>query len=369
MNPYLFTSNKKINLTQYLPDYIQRSEDIEIVEYIKVYEDYMNNMYKGEPGVVYDYTQVDDIDITFANESFYVQNVSIINDPLTNEEIEIWNNTQGNTATYIQNVSARQQAEIPEVDTPLGTTYIWSSTVTPGENIGILEMIHRLIDLVDGTMVPDHILYETQNQLGYDKSTQLMNYNNYGNNPSLRYYDPEAYADNPDDLVSERIRFMTDSLPQWYTQKLTNRGLKILLFAVNIIGNVATEYTKNYSTNPIDWDNIDLKISSTTGEGSRNIIYEDYGEFLAGSQPGEDRAEWYPTPHFNIWIDLNATSQYVDYDVLFGNGQNSLSNILANTRPINTVYEGIISLFSTRNQYYYNYIQYESATIHSYCEV
>jgi len=369
MNPYLFTSNKKINMLQYLPSYIRTTENIELDIYLKVYEDYMNNMYTATPGVNYDYEQVDNIDIFLDTESFYVKNVSQFNDKITNEPITIWNNSSNTIHGIIQNVSAREPTPIPPLDTPLGTQFIWSSTVNTGTTISMLEMIHRIIDLVDGTMVPDKLLYLTQNQLGYDKASQLMNYNNFGDNPNLTYYDQEAYANNPLDIVTERIRFMTDSLPQWYTQKLTNRGLKILLFAANIIGNVATEYTKNYSTTQKDWDNIDLQISTVSGENGRNIIYEDFQEFIDSQQPDENRLEWYPTPHFSIWIDLNATSQYVDYDVLFGNGQNSLSNILSNTRPINTVYEGLISLFSTRNQYYYNYIQYESVTIHSYGEL
>lgn len=360
MNPYLFTTNKKLDLQQYLPEYIRTTDGIQLDAFLQVFEDYLNNMYEGNKSINYEYTEVQDIDQFIGSESFYIQNTSEVVDG--DEPIEVWRNDAGPIAAVIQNVSDQVPEPIPELDFPLGRTFIWESEVVGDGKIGILEKIHRIINLVDGTMVPDKLMYQTANQLGYDQNTQLLNYNNFGQNPWDYFYAGDEYlaSDQPDDLINERIKFMIDNLPQWYTQKVTRRGLKILLFAANIIGNVASEYTKNYSTNLKDWSNIDLAVSDTIGDGGRNVIFEDFESFLAGQQPGENRKEWYPSPHFNIWIDLNATSQAVDYEILFGESENSLSNIMHNTRPVNTVYEGLISVYTTRNQYYYNYVQWES---------
>jgi hypothetical protein len=365
MNPFIFRSNKKIDITQYLPEYIRTSPSINLTSYMEVYEDYLNGMYEGTPSVEYDYTEVDDIDVFISEDSLYIQNVSNIIDDDTGDYVPVWNNVSNDSVVNIQNVSGIPSSEVEELSIPLGTKYVWSANIVGDGRISILEKIHRLIDLIDGTMVPDELIYEVANQVGYDKSTQLLNYNNYGNEPSLQYYSPETYLGIEDDFVNEKVRFIVDSLPQWYSQKITRRGLKIILFASNIIGNVATEYTKNYSTKLVDWDNINLRISDTTDENGRNIIEEDFEEFLKTDRVGDNKNEWYPTSHFNVWIDLNATSQYIDYDVLFGSGDNSISKILTETRPVNTVYEGLISLFRTRNQYYYNLIQYESVTNHS----
>lgn len=181
-----FGSNRRINLTSFLPEQKQQEE---IYDFVKFFEDFLNEMYAGLHGFETTETQIG-------------QNESKLAFSYDN-----------------QNLSASPK-------------------------ISILEKIHRLSELHDPDLIDIDYIQFFAEHMGYRIDID-RNEIGFG---FLNSSAPCSASDN-----QKYLRFMVRNLPNWYKIKTTNDMIKIMLYSFGLVADIYNHYTKDYGEDSKNW--------------------------------------------------------------------------------------------------------------------
>ena len=171
-------------------------------------------------------------------------------------------------------------------------------------NYGILKKIEQIGDLHDPQLMDTEYLQFYANFLGYDLTLNRGEIGNITNETATdgKYIDDEE--------SKKYLRFVVENLPNWYKIKSTRNAVKIMLFSFGIIGDLFTQFSNDYDKN---W-----------------IRDREDDESSIGTQIP---SEYYPTPHFQLAINLRETSPPWLQNL------GVILNAVDSIRPINTVFE------------------------------
>jgi hypothetical protein len=172
------------------------------------------------------------------------------------------------------------------------------SSATP--KYSILEKINRLTELHDPTYMDEEYLQFFANYLGYNVNI------NYAELGTLSEFNNDTGCSDVD--KNKYLRFVIENLPNWYKIKTTKNAVRIMLYSFGIIGDIIDLYTKG-----------------------KYVDFKDENDPLLTS-------EYYPSPHFAIVVDLDAsvTSYSFDYEK-----RDKIIRAIESIKPINTVFEKI----------------------------
>lgn len=189
---------KNINLTKFLPDYLQETDIFILTQF---FEDFLNTMYSGLCG-------------------FQI----------------IESATSATSATTLQYA-------VP------------SQNLSEDPRISILEKIKRLTDFHDPDLIDAQYLQFFADYLGYNVKITRNEIGGFGTfdvgNTVCSAADSEKY-----------LRFTISELPHWYKIKTTRDMIRVMLYSFGLIGDIIQYYTKNYSPIFSEWKadyNDDLK--------------------------------------------------------------------------------------------------------------
>lgn len=255
--------SKTINLTNFLPEYLQETDIFDLTEF---FEKFLNDMYAGESGYLY-------------NETVSAEDANV------------------STITYTapDNISA---------DTP---TY------------SILEKIKRLTELHDIDLIDADYIQFFAKYLGYNVDINRNEIGGFGS------FDIGSTVCSASD--SERyLRFVVSELPHWYKIKTTRDMVRVILYSFGLIGDIMQYYTKPISQGGYD----------------ENFVFwkPDLDDKLTGIP-----ADWFPTPHYSIKVDLDANFEQSQdtaniLNLLMTQGDKMIRAI-ESIRPINTVFHNL----------------------------
>lgn len=178
-----------------------------------------------------------------------------------------------------------------------------------GCNIGVIEKTMRLRNLHDVDSIEMSYLPYLANMLDYDiglSKEELLEYN----------ASREGYNDNTEEYVNKILRFVVANLPNTYNIKTTRNSIKILLLSFGIIGNVIETYTTDYKDDWIENNYVDGYVDPTIP------------------------ADYYPTPHISIGIDIKNTPLE-----LLTQPNNSIARMIdavESIRPTNVVFDSVV---------------------------
>lgn len=174
--------------------------------------------------------------------------------------------------------------------------------------LSILEKINRLTELHDPELVDIEYIQFFANYLGYNVD---LSRGELGILTDQDSNDPAVQQD-----VKRYLRFVVSNLPNWYRIKSTRNAIKVMLFSFGLIGDILQRFTKDYKEdNGTNWLTYREDIDSI------NSIPSDY----------------YPTPHFSILVDLDASVT----DISFSETRLNVVKAINSIRPVNTVFTGI----------------------------
>lgn len=183
--------------------------------------------------------------------------------------------------------------------------------------ISILEKIKRIRDLQDMDLIDvDNIEYLAGN-MGYDVDVDRSELGNLatGSTTQCSATDQEKY-----------LRFMIRNLPTWYKIKTTRNAIKIMLYSFGMIGDISQYYTDSYLPD------------SEGGKWRTSDI--DQETYLLSDIP----KDFYPTPHFIIWVNLNKSNTNLSWEY---DKRNKMINSIQSIRPANTVFRNLGGYIST----------------------
>ncbi len=141
-------------------------------------------------------------------------------------------------------------------------------TQLDGSKLTILEKVKKLTQMHDPDLIDYEYLQFFANYIGYNIGITK---------DILSQINGE---DENSDNVNKQIRQIVRELPNWYKIKSTRDAIRVMLYSFGIIGNMRQYYTNDYS-------NFIVNSASAIGEVSDNVTNDSY-----------------PTPHFEIQIDL-----------------------------------------------------------------
>ena len=370
--PIRFGTGRKIDLINFLPDYLKETETSDL---LKFFEDYLNELFDGLEGMtqtetlqstsassltnlkvgsVHNITWTDIIDtsavniqLTTDNEatwSYIISSVfnddtyevynsyswTVLNIPSTQCKFKITSNTDSNVYAIsdlfeISNTNSTSNATVIKYNTPENITT---------NKISILEKINRLTETHDPDLIDlDYIQYFANN-LGYNVNI------NRGELGTIATTDFGVCSGTN---VDKYLRFVIRELPNWYKIKTTRNAVKVMLYSFGLIGDISQYFADKYST-------------------SGNWVAPDYSmESESLSNISNDK---FPTPHFIIWIDLNQSTSDLSFDF---NNRNQIINAVESIKPINTVFRNlgayfrdIINLYVGINTRFMRYIKVEN---------
>ena len=170
------------------------------------------------------------------------------------------------------------------------------------KNDSILRKIEKIADFNDPTAIDLEYISFFAKKLGYSVN---LNRNEIGLFLTSGASTYEELTPDELEVANQYLRFVVTNLPNWYKIKTTENAVKVMLYSYGIIGQLSSLFTNDYNNNWVSKESIPLK------------------------------ANYYPTPHFNILIDLESSN----YDWL--NNLDSVINAIDSIRPINTVFEKI----------------------------
>jgi hypothetical protein len=171
-------------------------------------------------------------------------------------------------------------------------------------NYGILKKIEQIGDLHDPQLMDSEYLQFYANFLGYDLTLNRGEIGNITNEVAA----DGTYID--DEESKKYLRFVVENLPNWYKIKSTRNAVKIMLFSFGIIGDLFTLFSNDYDKKWI-----------SDREDDRSSV---------GTQLP---SEYYPTPHFQLAINLRRTAP------TWLQNLGPILNAIDSIRPINTVFE------------------------------
>lgn len=194
-------------------------------------------------------------------------------------------------------------------DTPITPDISYLSYETPSTNdMSIVEKIKRLPELHDPELIDiEHIQY-LANTVGYDVNI---------NRGEIGTYLNDEIGELSGSNLEKYLRFIVLSLPHWYKAKTTENAIKFLLYSFGIIADISYYYTDSYlpESQGGKWRVSDYTMLKQTVEDLPN--------------------NFYPTPHFIIWQDLDLSESELQWDL---NKREQIINAINSVRPINTVF-------------------------------
>lgn len=183
------------------------------------------------------------------------------------------------------------------------------SEFVESNKISMVEKIKRLADLKDPDVMDNRFLSHFASNLGYDVN---INRSELGNlalaNDSSADVNAEADA---------YMRFAIRNLPLWYKIKTTRNSLKMMLYSFGMVGDISSYYTNNYLPEK---------------DGGRWIV-PDYS--MTNDSLVNVPDEFYPTPHFAVWVDLDVSENALSWEYA---KRNQIVSAIESVKPVNTVF-------------------------------
>jgi hypothetical protein len=293
-----FGMNKFINLVNFLPQYLKKTET---EEFLKFFEDFLNTMYEGLPGYIVDETELDVTRDTIPPVSAYNFKSYIFS---ANEISATQEYTSANNVGQIEFISSAGMDNILIPMLSANNEYL-------EQRISILEKVHRIAELQDPDLIDLEYIQFFAKNLGYDVNINRNEIGTNMGNISTLYQDTEVPICSGVD-ENKYIRFVVSNLPTWYKIKSTRNAVKVMLYSFGLIGDLVEYYTNDYKNNwQIDYD------------GDVSII----------------NSNFYPTPHFAIVIDIDASYNSISFD---WEKRQKIIKSIEDLRPINTVFERLV---------------------------
>lgn len=350
---------RNINLVDMLPDNLYKTDTY---TFISVFEDYWNNMYRGECGFELSSSIIDVVEC--ASSSC----LSAINNTYEHIQYESTTNEVNTPSTNVANIFVNNTCEIFK------------------ENISVLEKINRLTELFDPDLIPIELIQFYASNLGYDVGLSRENVG-------------LDFSNTEDNIINQKkyLRFMIKNLPTWYEVKTTRNSVKMMLYSFGLVGDIVYYFTKNYLDPKTgiglytleyggqDVDNYGMR-DNVYRHSNSNITYKelqklkcnlsewekfkknknDFSNILIDINNGgkfdwiltdidktstkEDISnipnEYFSTPHFRLWFDIQES-------IVNGNltidlkRQKLISDAINAIKPINTVFEGVTGVYRT----------------------
>jgi len=242
INELKFGEDRYINLVNYLPEYV-RGTDTETI--VQEFEDYLNNMYTGQRNYTWDENE---LEVTVYNTPSTKQwtscnDISGCDVPCDGDCTNYASSAVENQYSFVGSTSAGVPIEIIPT-TPadsVGEVFINNMCNIKSDKISILDKIFRLTELFDPDLIPENLIQNYAENLGYSAGINR-----------------EIIGDNRDDdakSIEQRryLRFMVRNLPNWYQIKSSKPSIKIMMYSFGLLGDFVYYYTKCYSdsiTNP-----------------------------------------------------------------------------------------------------------------------
>jgi len=295
---------------------------------------------------------------------------------------------------YEVDSSAAATADKNLVNFAEANEYLSSDLVerTYNESISVLEKIYKLGNLKDPSLIDFEYITYFADHIGYDMKLNLFHFENNvatmakynemidqieadrtasGNYVALTDDEREAIynmlvneaASSPiNDMVADeydldreildevktqfiemQVRALIENLPYWYKIKGTDDSLKILLYSFGLIADIHNYYTKDYEPNRQNWEVADVFYNTSkvkTNVNKVNALTEDFSNIPD---------DWYPTPHFSVKFDYNATWANSGKTGVLSNMEKfgSMVEAIHASKPINTVFKGLSGIFRT----------------------
>jgi hypothetical protein len=321
------------------------------------------------------------------------------NEPIDVQAVSETNNSgalsYNKTGMYEDHANAAGQGNKKLVGYSEANSFLSSDLVerTYNESISVLEKIYKLGNLKDPSLIDFEYITYFADHIGYDMQLNMFHFEH--NTVTQKKYkdmiteieaeralDQDTYipltskekeaiynmlvnkaAHNPiNEMVADeydlnreildevkkqfiemQVRALIENLPYWYKIKGTDDSLKILLYSFGLIADIHNYYTQDYTPNRQNWEVADVFYNTgkiKTNMNNINALTEDFTEIPD---------DWYPTPHFQVKFDYNATwANSGKTDVLsdmdkFG----SMIEAIHASKPINTVFKGLAGIFRT----------------------
>lgn len=179
------------------------------------------------------------------------------------------------------------------------------------DTISLAEKIKRLPELHDPeTIDVQHIQY-LASMLGYNVNVNRGEIGTY-----LAQDSGALSATN----LEKYLRFIVLSLPHWYKIKTTENSIKMLLFSFGIVADISYYYTDSY-------------LPESKGGKWRVSDYD-----MLRSSISELPDNFFPTPHFIIWQDLNLSEADMQWDI---EKRTQIINAINSIRPISCVFKNV----------------------------
>jgi hypothetical protein len=202
------------------------------------------------------------------------------------------------------------------------TQYTYLYTSAENDKISIVEKIDRISDLQDVDLVDVENLQFLANNLGYNVDI---------NRGELGVTIPNISPSTSADEVGKYLRNVVGNLVEWYKVKTNKSSIRAMLFSFGIIGDLSPYYTKDYLPDDDggNWRTPDFNFDNS----SLKTIPKDY----------------YPTPYFTIWADLDESSTNLSWDY---NKREQLINAVNSIKPISSVFKNLSGFVRREKQLY-----------------
>jgi hypothetical protein len=175
--------------------------------------------------------------------------------------------------------------------------------------ISTLEKINRLTEFHDADLCDVEYLQFFANYLGYSidlNRGQLGLIQNQNSDDACAQEDVKRY-----------MRFVIQSLPTWYKIKTTRNAVKIMLYSFGLIGDIADRFTSDYKFDT----------------GKNWFAFKEGIDSYADVPKG-----FYPTPHFNLVINLDQSETVLMDDTTRAIVRNAVNSM----RPATKVFDGYL---------------------------
>jgi len=210
------------------------------------------------------------------------------------------------------------------------------SEYVENNKISILEKIDRLQELQDPDLMDEAYLEHFANNLGYDID---INKTELGSLATID--DTDGTCANDD--AERYMRFALRNLPLWYKIKTTKKSIRIMLYSFGMIGDISEYYTNNYLPE---------------SEGGKWVV-PDYS--MNSDSLANIPKDFYPTPHFAVWVDLNLSENNLNWETA---KRNQIVNAIESIRPANTVFRKLGAYITANtNSYISMYTRFHSRYI------
>ena len=389
--------NRDINLVEYLPEYVQRTETKLLVE---KFQCYLNNIFSGQKNYSLDENL---LDIVTCSSS--ACGTSAVDNRYT------YDNVSGDvlTPTYkpVGEVFIKDICNVPDESTCREGLDAENNPIVDelfnNDRISILDKIFRITDMFDPDLIPIELIQFYAENLGYSVGINREAITTVTDDPRAVEFEQKRY-----------LRFMVRNLPTWYQLKTNRSSIKIMLYSFGLVGTFVYYYTKNYcDTSDANYQDVFGQnppfkcLTNNTGEHeddgtgtdstdstacdgitsydsdnitpediaklrccliTNNIVYNENAFDDAIDKANNDTSndwvltrndsssvfenldnpkitdEYFATPHFRLWIDLlDSQGNYsVDED-----RQRMISEAINAVKPINTVFDGVSVYFDS----------------------